>query len=139
MKTNPRWMPKLTALRTFFVFYQRLRKVMLTLAFCQSSSVVGKEFDKACRGEVRAFPSTTAHKKSGGDGGFTCCVPGCFNNNKKNPELSFYNFPNGKGPESQELRKKWIHLISRKGLLTTFSRRQKNIHELFTDLSTENN
>ena len=31
-------------------------------------------------------------KQSGGHGGFTCCVPGCFSNNKKNPELSFYNF-----------------------------------------------
>ena len=25
--------------------------------------------------------------------GFTCCVPGCFTNNKRNLELSFYNFP----------------------------------------------
>ena len=33
-------------------------------------------------------------KQSGGHGGFTCCVPGCFSNNKKNPELSFYNFYN---------------------------------------------
>lgn len=97
-------------------------------SFCQSSSVVGKEFDKACRGEVRAFPSTTAHKKSGGDGGFTCCVPGCFNNNKKNPELSFYNFPNGKSPESQELRKKWIHLISRKNFTPTLGHRVCSQH-----------
>ena len=49
----------------------------------------GKEFDKACCEEERAFSSATAPKKSGGDGGFTCCVPGCFNGNKKNPELSF--------------------------------------------------
>ena len=33
-------------------------------------------------------------KQSGGHGGFTCCVPGCFSNSKKNPELSFYNFYN---------------------------------------------
>ena len=115
----------------------------------KNSSVVGKEFDIACSGEERAFPLTTAPKKSGGDGGFTCCVPGCFSNNKKNPELSFYNFRNGKSPESQELRKKWIHLISRKNftptlarpqsLLTTFPRRQKNTHELSTDHSTQNN
>ena len=33
-------------------------------------------------------------KQSGGHGGFTCCVPGCFSNNKKNLKLSFYNFYN---------------------------------------------
>ena len=48
---------------------------------------------------------TTAHKR-GGTGGFTCCVPGCFNNNKRNPELSFYNFRNGKSEEAQILQKK---------------------------------
>ena len=29
-------------------------------------------------------------------GGFICCVPDCFSNSRRNPELSFYNFPNGK-------------------------------------------
>ena len=47
-------------------------------------------------------------------GGFTCCVPDCFSNSKRNPELSFYNLPNGKSKERQELRKKWLHMISRK-------------------------
>ena len=47
-------------------------------------------------------------------GGFTCSVPECFSNSKRNPELSFYNFPNGKSAEKQELRKKWLHMISRK-------------------------
>ena len=92
--------------------------------FCQSSSVAGK----ACSEEERAFSSATAPKKSGGDGGFTCCVPGCFNNNKKNPELSFYNFPNGKSPESRELRKKWIHLISRKSFTPTLGHRVCSQH-----------
>ena len=53
--------------------------------------MVGKESNKACSGEKRPFPSTTVPKNSGGDGGLTCCVPECFSN-KKNPELSFYNF-----------------------------------------------
>lgn len=26
-------------------------------------------------------------------GGYTCCVPGCYNNNKKNKDLHFYRFP----------------------------------------------
>ena len=35
------------------------------------------------------FTSNTA--KSGG--GFTCCVPSCFNNDKRKSKLSSYNFP----------------------------------------------
>ena len=96
--------------------------------FRQNSSVVEEEFDKARNGEERAFPSTTVPKKGGGDGGFTCCVPGCFSNNKKNADLSFYNFPNGKSPESQELRKKWIHLISRKNFTPTLGHRVCSQH-----------
>ena len=57
--------------------------------------------------------STSTTKRSGGAGGFTCCVPGWFTNNKRNPELFSYNFPNGKSEESVERRKKWINLISR--------------------------
>ena len=47
-------------------------------------------------------------------GGITCCVPECFNNSLRNPELSYYVIPNGKSKEKQELRKRWLHLISRK-------------------------
>ena len=46
-------------------------------------------------------------------GGLTCCVPDCFSNSKRNPEPSFYNLPNGKSKERQELPKKWLHMISR--------------------------
>ena len=43
-------------------------------------------------------------------GGFTCCVPGCFNNSKKHKgQFSFYKFPADK-----KLRKKWLINISRK-------------------------
>ena len=34
-------------------------------------------------------------KKASRDG-YTCCVPGCYNNTKKNRELSFYKFPREK-------------------------------------------
>ena len=47
-------------------------------------------------------------------GGFTCCVPRCFSNSHRNPDLSFYSIPNGKSKQKQELRKKWLHMISRK-------------------------
>ena len=29
-------------------------------------------------------------------GGFTCCVPGCFSNSKRDRNLSFYGFPKEK-------------------------------------------
>jgi hypothetical protein len=38
-----------------------------------------------------SFTSTSKRRS-----GFTCCVPGCLNNNKINPEPSFYNSPSGK-------------------------------------------
>ena len=36
-------------------------------------------------------------------GGFTCCVPGCFNNDKRNRGVSFYKFPKDK-----KLKKIWL-------------------------------
>ncbi len=47
-------------------------------------------------------------------GGFTCCVPECFSNSSRNPELSFYAIPNGKSKEKLELRRRWLHMISQK-------------------------
>ena len=43
-------------------------------------------------------------------------VPLCTANSKKDRHLKFYRFPSGKSKEKQEVRKKWINLISRKGL-----------------------
>ena len=54
-----------------------------------------------------------ATRKSGGSGGFTCCVPNCFNDSKRNRNISIYAFPNGKSKEKQLLKKRWIHFISR--------------------------
>ena len=39
------------------------------------------------------------------DRGFTCCVPHCFNNSKRNPNLSFYRIPEGRGKDKKELKK----------------------------------
>lgn len=74
----------------------------------------------------RKVKSSRSRVKSGG--GFTCCVPGCSNNHKRNPELSFYNFPNGKSQESKELRKKWINLIPRKDFSPTMGHRVCSEH-----------
>ena len=65
---------------------------------------------------------------SGGKGGFTCCVPGCFNNNKRDKHLSFYNFPNGKSKEKQILREKWINAVSRKNFKPTIGHRVCSEH-----------
>ena len=42
-------------------------------------------------------------------GGFTCSVPGSFNNDKRNRVVSFCKFPNDK-----KLKKIWLQKISRK-------------------------
>ncbi len=81
--------------------------------------------ESQCSGQ--SFPSIST-KQSGGAGGYTCCVPGCSSNNKKSPELSFYNFPNGKSKESIELRKRWINLISRKDFSPTIGHRVCSLH-----------
>ena len=48
--------------------------------------------------------------------GFTCCVPGCYNNNKKQRHLKFYNFP-----KDQEERRIWVTSIGRAGNAGKFS------------------
>ena len=80
-------------------------------SFFQSLSTGGQMFDSL------DIVEKTIRSKSDSKiiGGFTCCVPGCARNNKRNPELSFYNFPNGKSQESKNLRKACIHLVFREG------------------------
>ena len=56
-------------------------------------------------------------------GGFTCCVPGCFNNNKRNRNISFYVFP-----QDEKLRKVWHRNISRKGFKPTSGHRLCSEH-----------
>ena len=57
-------------------------------------------------------------------GGFTCCVPGCFNNSKKHKgQFSFYSFPADKN-----LRKKWLHKVSRKNFRPNTGHRVCSAH-----------
>lgn len=48
--------------------------------------------------------------------GFTCCVPGCYNNSHRDRELRFYTFP--KDTTQREL---WLKNISRAGVSGCFS------------------
>uniref|UniRef100_A0A1A8J7W4 THAP domain-containing protein 11 n=2 Tax=Nothobranchius kuhntae TaxID=321403 RepID=A0A1A8J7W4_NOTKU len=48
--------------------------------------------------------------------GFTCCVPGCYNNSHRDKELRFYTFP-----KDNALRELWLRNISRAGVSGCFS------------------
>ena len=56
-------------------------------------------------------------------GGFTCCVPGCFNNDKRNRGVSFYKFPKDK-----KLKKIWLQRISRRDFKPTNGHRVCSQH-----------
>ena len=58
-------------------------------------------------------------------GGFTCCVPYCFNNSKKNKSLSFYRIP-----KEKNLRRIWLHKISRENFKPTDGHRVCSSHFL---------
>ncbi|XP_053275070.1 THAP domain-containing protein 11 [Pleuronectes platessa] len=48
--------------------------------------------------------------------GFTCCVPGCYNNSHRDRDLRFYTFP-----KDTALRELWLRNISRAGVSGCFS------------------
>ncbi|KAG7482176.1 THAP domain-containing protein 11 [Solea senegalensis] len=48
--------------------------------------------------------------------GFTCCVPGCYNNSHRDRELRFYTFP-----KDPAMRAQWLRNISRAGVSGCFS------------------
>ncbi|XP_068941817.1 THAP domain-containing protein 11 [Petaurus breviceps papuanus] len=48
--------------------------------------------------------------------GFTCCVPGCYNNSHRDKALHFYTFP-----KDAELRRQWLKNVSRAGVSGCFS------------------
>ena len=57
-------------------------------------------------------------------GGFTCCVPGCYNNSENHKgKFSFYNLPG-----DQNLRRQWLHKISRKDFRPTTGHRVSGAH-----------
>ena len=76
--------------------------------------------------KTKGFPSENRGPKV--SDGFTCCVPLCFNNSKRNRNLKFYRFPNGSQPEKIQLRKKWLSFISRQGFNPTEGHRVCSEH-----------
>ncbi len=74
--------------------------------------------DLAC-GEVAGFSGNISESQErslaeGMRGGYTCCVPECYNNNKKDKEVSFHKFFKDK-----LVREKWINAIKRKDFIPT--------------------
>ena len=51
----------------------------------------------------------TEPKKKSVRGGYTCCVPGCYSNTKRDQELSFHKFP-----KDESMKLKWSNAIKRK-------------------------
>ena len=50
----------------------------------------------------------TSSKQTRVRGGYTCCVPGCYSNNKRDTTLSFHKFP-----QDKPYRSKWINNIKK--------------------------
>ena len=69
----------------------------ITIPYCEEKPVIANEKEVSLSNR----------------GGYTCCVPGCYNNSKKNKELQFHGFPTGESKEKKQLRKKWIRWICR--------------------------
>jgi len=57
------------------------------------------------------------------DGGFTCCVPGCFSNSKRDVNLSFYGFP-----KEKKLRSCWLRKISQKNFSPSTGHQVCSLH-----------
>ena len=72
-----------------------------------SSTGLNAKWPNGPNAEVEGQP-----RKKSVVGRITCCVPECFNNSLRNPELSYYVIPNEKSKEKQWLRKRWLHMIS---------------------------
>ena len=74
-------------------------------------------------------PSDTIRRK-GGPGGYTCCVPECFSNSKRDPNLLFYSYRHGKSEDKVLLRKRSLHWASRKDFKPTHGHRMCSKHFL---------
>ena len=64
----------------------------------QTSSNVDYTFqlEPVSSGSGEAVPEGEPAGKRTNYGGITCCVPQCYNNNKRNKDISFYVIPNKK-------------------------------------------
>ena len=105
---------------------------MTALVFFQNSCPAGNRHQDERDGvefTAREVDSGRPMQKwAGGSGGYTCCIPGCFNNSKRENHLSFYHFPNGISKDKQLLRKRWINMVSRKDFKPTLGHRVCSEH-----------
>ena len=85
---------------------------------CTDKSGIESELIK-----VAPSPVDLTMKQPTARGGFTCCVPHCFSNSKKEKTLSFYRIPKDK-----TFRKIWLHKISRKDFQPTDGHRVCSAH-----------
>ena len=65
----------------------------------------------------------THSKKPKVKGGYTCCVPGCYSNNKRDKTLSFHKIP-----QDEPYRSKWINNIKRKDFIPGEHHRVCSLH-----------
>lgn len=80
--------------------------------------------DKISTASATAAASPPAQEtRSSSGGGITRCVPNCFNNSRRNKELSFYVIAT-----NPELRKNWLHNISRKNFIPSSSHHACSAH-----------
>ena len=70
---------------------------------CEETDEVVTGGPSASSALVASDEEIYARRRSVAVGGFTCCVPGCFSNSKRDTNLSFYNIPNGKSKDKQLL------------------------------------
>ncbi|XP_057298372.1 uncharacterized protein LOC130629250 [Hydractinia symbiolongicarpus] len=76
-----------------------------------------------CNVSCTTYKNGLQTPKSSKGGGFTCCVPLCYNNSKRNPELSFYVIP-----KDEKLRQIWLGKISRKDFKPSVAHRVCSAH-----------
>ena len=62
-------------------------------------------------------------KNSKKGGGITCCVPLCYSNSRRNPELSYYIIP-----KDSKWKRRWLAMISRKDFTPTAPHRVCYLH-----------
>ena len=94
-KIFSKWMPsKLIVYKFFKVLSRRFRPMKTPVLFRALARVFRCRNRRTCNTVVRVLQRIYLSKVEVAS--YTCCVPGCTSNNKRNPELWFYYFPNAK-------------------------------------------
>ena len=85
-------------------------------SFFQNSCPGNSVQEMSSEEQTAATPVVGECKRKAVVGGFTCCVPGCVSNSVRDTGLSFYIVSNGKNKEKQDLRRRWLFVISRQNI-----------------------